>query len=293
MPIYQVDEGQVSLKPVRTTEDFAELMASAPMDLGELEQEMMTLEQQSVPVIHHFAPGIYIREMKAFQGNIILGHRHTVPHLNVVLSGSATMNTGRKVMAPMAFTGYPGRKCAVFHEDTAWLNVYATDEQDIGTLENMFMEKTAAALAQEYAAATEVTDAVLAAQADFALMLEELSITSELVSLLHTYQADWTKLPWGSYKFRSARSPIGGNGVFASAPIEAGEHIGPATVSDLRTVLAYGVNHSGDPNAKIVRTGYGMELVALRPIGGNRGGIFGEEITVNYRDSRKAVLCVE
>lgn len=293
MPVFLVEDERVMMRPITSTEELGQLMGSAPIDLDELEVDMLTLDQMPVPIFHHFAPGVYIREMRAPKGSVIIGHKHTVPHLNIVLCGSATMGNGRIISAPAAFTAAPGRKCAVFHEDTSWLNVFATEEQDVGKLEEMFMEKSESALAQEQMRAETITDDVRAAHADFASMMVELGITAELVHEMSQRDEDHTKLPWGVYKFRTAPSPIGGNGVFASADFSEGEVIGPATVMGMRTVLAYGVNHSGRPNAKIVRGPRGINLVAARAIGGNLGGVFGEEITVDYRESRKVILCVE
>jgi hypothetical protein len=42
----------------------------------------------------------------------------------------------------------------------------------------------------------------------------------------------------------------------------------------------------------MVPTAYGIALIAHRDILGNRGGLFGDEITVDYRESRKVALCL-
>jgi hypothetical protein len=292
MPVYLVDSEKVSLKPVKTTEDFADLLRCGPMDLDELESDLMTLDQQPVPIIHHFAPGVYMREARLPAGCLILGHKQTKPHLDVMLTGRVSMDNGMEIKAPMTFTGTPGRKCGVIHEDTVWLNIYATDEQDIGTLESMFMEKSEAAINQEKMQACRITDDVLAARLDFDKMLVDLSVSRDQVETMSHYMEDRIRLPWGAYRFRTALSPIHGQGVFASAEIKAGELIGPANVTGKRTVLGWGVNHSGKPNSKMVPTAYGIALIAHRDILGNRGGLFGDEITVDYRESRKVALCL-
>lgn len=293
MAIYQVNEDRVSLKPITTTEDFADLVSFMPVDLDELESDLLTLTDNptQIPVIHHFAPNMYMREVRLHAGNILLGHKQKLPHLNIMLTGRVTMDTGATLTAPMAFTGAPGRKCGVIHEDVVWLNIYPTDEQDVGKLEVMFLDKTDVALAQEEATANEITEDVLAARADFEVMLHDLHVTRELVAAMSTRTEDRALLPWGAYRFRAAPSPIAGEGIFASAPIAAGETIGPANVRGCRTVLGYGMNHSGEPNARLMSRGEDLVVVATRDIRGNVSGRFGDEITVDYRESRKVASC--
>lgn len=292
MPVYQVNEDRVSLKPINTTMDFAELMTMGPIDLDELERDMLTLEQEDVPTIHRFAPGVYIREVRLPAGRFIIGHKQKTHHLNVMLTGRVTMSEGAELVAPLAFVGGPGRKAGVIHEDTVWLNVYATDERDIGTLEDLFLDKSDEAKAKEKEWSSVHTKDVEDARLDYWKMLEDLGVTHELVTSQSGYAGDRIPLPWGAYSFRSATSPIHGQGIFATAPIEAGDVIGPANINGCRTILGYGINHSGSPNAKMVRFGNGINVVALAKIGGSRAGKLGDEITVDYRESRKVALCL-
>lgn len=293
MTIYRVDQdGEASVKPIASTFDFAELMNVHPMDLDELEKDMMGIEQEPVDVIHHFYPGIYMREARLQSGRFMLGNKQALPHLNLMLCGHVGFLGGGEAKGPFLGVGLPGRKCGVIHEDTTWFNVYATDETDVGTLESMFLEKSEAALEQESAVAQAVTPEVEAAWQDYCVMLDDLGVTRELVQAASDYRGDAIGLPWGAYKFRSAPSPIHGNGIFASAVIKAGEVIGPANIGGKRTILGYGINHSGNPNAEAVLFGDGIHVVAKRDITGNRAGVFGEEITVDYRQTRKVALCL-
>jgi hypothetical protein len=294
MTVYQVQDDRVMME-VRTSYDLGALLVSAPVDLDELEQDMIELEQESVEIIHRFAPGIYIREALFKAGTIVIGHKHTVPHLNVMLTGRVTLASGGQLTAPVTFVGGLGRKCGVFHEDTVWQNIYATDEQDIGTLENMFMLKSNTAIEQETNRATTITSEVMAARADYSSMIEGLGFSPEELAKQSGAIVKRVELPWGAYCFRTAPSPIHGQGVFASANIKAGDVIGQAHINGGCTVLGYSVNHSGKPNAILVASGghRSFNLEAISDISGNKGGEFGEEITVDYRESRKAVLCAE
>ena len=293
MTIYRVNQdGEATVRPIVTTFDFAELMNVYPVDLEELEQDFMGQEQEPVDVIHHFYPGIYMREARLKAGCFMIGHRQSLPHLNLMLCGHVGFLGGGEARGPFLAVGMPGRKCGVVHEDTSWFNIYATDETDIGTLESMFMAKSDAAIAQEARLACAETPEIQAARADYLAMLDALGVTHEAVHAAPNYPGDRIPLPWGAYKFRSAPSPIHGNGVFASAAIREGETIGPANLNGCRTILGWGVNHSGTPNAEAVAFGGGINIVAKRDITGNRAGIFGEEITVDYRQTRKVALCL-
>lgn len=293
MTIYRVNQdGEATVKPIVTTFDFAEMMNVYPVDLEELEKDFMAHEQEHVDVIHHFYPGIYMREARLKAGQFLIGHKQALPHLNLMLCGHVGFLGGGEAKGPFLGVGLPGRKCGVVHEDTAWFNIYATEETDIGTLEGMFLAKSDAAIAQEARLACADTPESEAARADYPVMLADLGVTHEIVHAASNYHGDRINLPWGAYKFRSAPSPIHGNGIFASAAIRAGETIGPANLNGCRTILGYGLNHSPEPNAEAVAFGGGIIIVAKRDITGNRAGIFGEEITVDYRQTRKVALCL-
>lgn len=291
MPIYQVIEDRVEAKAIRTTNDLAEVMSLADIDLDELESELITADQVEVPIIHHFAPGIYIREARFSKGSFIIGHRHRCSHLNVMLEGHLTLASGLDVTAPTMFVGGDTRKAAVIHSDCVWLNIYATDEQDVGKLEDMFMIKSQSALDQERAHMETITQDVINAREDYIRVVNEIGFTPDELAQRIGASISKIQLPWGAYKFRTAPSPIHGEGIFASAGIAEGEKIGPAHIKGGCTVLGHLVNHSDKPNAKLVPSRFGFDLVAIQNIDGNRGGKFGEEITTDYRASRETVLC--
>jgi hypothetical protein len=113
-----------------------------------LEALMLKEEQVDCPISHHFAPGVYMREMFAPAGTIIVGHHHKTKHMNILLKGSMSLveADGRvtKMEAPLMFLAEPGRKCAYVHEDIAFVNVHPTEETDLEIIEATFIEKSAA-----------------------------------------------------------------------------------------------------------------------------------------------------
>ena len=120
---------------------------------------------------------------------------------------------------------------------------------------------------------------------DYRKLLTERGITEEEVRAQSENEEDQIPMPFGNYKMGIYNSPIEGKGVFATSNIDEGETIAPARIGNKRTPVGRYTNHSIYPNAKMVRTGDDVMIVAISPITGCKGGQNGEEITTNYRDN--------
>jgi quercetin dioxygenase-like cupin family protein len=87
-----------------------------------------------VPV-HHFSKGIYARELTMPAGTRIVGERHAVEHLVVMLTGKCTVYTERgqeELVAPLIFKSPAGEKRALqIHETTTWLTIHPADTDDL------------------------------------------------------------------------------------------------------------------------------------------------------------------
>lgn len=254
------------------------------------ESFMLDLPQVECPVVHHFGPGIYIREVTIPAGTIAVGHAQRYEQLNILLRGSvAVVNDGEvKVLrAPLIFTGPPGRKVGYVIEDAVWQNVYATEETDIEKLEEMFLDKSASWQAHQ----DEVVKIERAARAadrhDFALLVAEAGFTLEQVRQQSENETDQIPFPdsWqGSMVVRD--STIEGKGMFLSFPAKKGDVLAPARLDGMRTPAGRYVNHAKHPNAEFVKNdNEDIYLVALRDIHGCVGGNLGEEVTVDYRQA--------
>ena len=105
----------------------------------QLESEALALPQVPCPVVHHFGPGVYMREVQLSAGTFVVGRNHRQPHMNVMLKGKLQLVDDAGVFhtleAPQMFTSQGGRKCALVLEDTVWLNVLATDLVDVEAVE--------------------------------------------------------------------------------------------------------------------------------------------------------------
>ncbi len=95
-------------------------------------------EQISPEVIHHFAPGIYMREMRIKKGTLLTGKIHKTEHL-CVLNGDiviASEDGKGRFTGYLTFLSKPGvKRIGYAHEDTVFTTVHAIEGTDIAELE--------------------------------------------------------------------------------------------------------------------------------------------------------------
>ncbi len=109
-----------------------------------LEGEIRKLPERECPITHHWADGVYGREMFIPAGTVLTGKMHRFATLNVLLEGEITVSTPhgmQRLTAPAIFTGTPGdKKVGYAHTDTRWLNVHPTKLKDVAAIESKFIE---------------------------------------------------------------------------------------------------------------------------------------------------------
>ena len=92
-----------------------------------------------VPVQHHFAPGVYMRQMDAAAGTLVVSKMHRTEHMNILLKGSLTVATENGIellKAPCVLKSMPGTKrIGYFHEDSSWITVHPTSDTDLEKIE--------------------------------------------------------------------------------------------------------------------------------------------------------------
>lgn len=274
-----------------TLTDIAVLPQSeTPLQINEIEKVMLEIDQADCPVLHHFGPGVYMREVVLPQGVFAVGHYQKKDHLNIMLSGKVAIveNDEVKVLtAPMIFTGKPGRKMGYVMETCAWLNVYNTNETNIDTLEATYLDKSEAW--QGHEKEEKILRRALRDEdrKDFQSMLEEVGISAELVREQSVNEDDMIPLSdeWSSH-VSVRESDIEGVGLFLSFPVNEEVMIAPARINDKRTPAGRYVNHSKKPNCKYIKSDNDIiYLVSLKGIQGCQGGNSGEELTVDYRQA--------
>jgi SET domain len=258
--------------------------------MQQAETALLTHEQADCPVVHHFGPGVYIRELRMKAGILAIGHRQKHPHMNVLVQGRVLMlrddGTAVELSAPATFVGQPGRKVGYVLEDVIWQNVYATDVQDVPTLEAMFLDKSLAWEEAELLRAKAAHAQQQAVRDDFHHMLDQYGIDATTVREQSEDLRDQRPMPFGAWFFKTAPSPIHGTGVFLTTSLPAGTVVGPARLQGLRTPLGRYTNHSPTPNARMDLLPNGdVLLVLVRDVLGCRGGEDGEEVTIDYRQA--------
>lgn len=240
-----------------------------------------SVEQTDASTTHTFLNGLYIRQLEAKAGAIVIGHKQRFDHTNLFLKGKIKLldNGEWKVLeAPKYFVGTPGRKIAYVLEDMVWINIHATNLQNINDIEDYLYDNSNVPEISK-----EDTEVELDKES-FNKATERLGFTPEQLCEISQID-DVVDLPNGNYKFKLDKSPIHGQGVFATADMVAGEYIGPVKLGPYRTVLGRYTNHGHRPNAEFRLIGNNVCLFALEAINGCKGRINGDEIKVNYESA--------
>lgn len=255
-----------------------------PADIERLEGAFLGVEQADCSVTHRFGPGIYIRELAVNAGSYIIGHAHKHEHMNALVSGRVTvfLEDGSQVelTGPTTFVAPAGRKMAYVHEDMVWQNIYATTLSDVAALEDELFEPSETFRDVPLLECNRDDDVK-----DFLDVITDAGFTPDEVRAVSENEDDQCPFPYGEYKVMVAASMIEGRGLFATGNIKQFEPIAPARINGLRTPAGRYTNHAKNPNAIMVRAGDDFYLYALRNITGNTGGMIGEEITVDYRET--------
>jgi len=112
-----------------------------------LEEVMLEVPQVDCPVRHHFAPGIYAREITIPKGTVLTGAVHKTQNLAILSSGKLQLVTddGTTIIsAPHILTVMPGMKNAAYAlEDSVWTNFFPTEETDTDVLVELLTESKA------------------------------------------------------------------------------------------------------------------------------------------------------
>lgn len=104
------------------------------------------LAEPDCPLKHHFAPGVYGREILLPKDSLVVGKIHKHAHLNMIMQGHVSVATEDGVheyFGPTVLVSKPGTKRVVYaHEDTIWVTVHLTNSQDLAVIEDEIIAKT-------------------------------------------------------------------------------------------------------------------------------------------------------
>ena len=105
------------------------------------------------PLKHTFADGLYIREFTGLAGTIAVSKLHKTNHPYFVLKGEASVLTDEgmvKIKAPYwGITKAGTKRILYFHTETTWITVHATEETDLEKIEDAVIAKTYSELPED------------------------------------------------------------------------------------------------------------------------------------------------
>lgn len=115
-----------------------------------LEAAMMAMPERQIeiPTFHHFAPGVYMREIHIPKGATVVGKIHKTEHLNILSRGKLKLATDdgvRVVEASMVVKSQPGvKRAATALEDSVWITVHPNvdNEREVARLEERLVTDT-------------------------------------------------------------------------------------------------------------------------------------------------------
>lgn len=101
-----------------------------------LEKEMLKLPQVCIPVKHHFANGLYAREVRIPAGAAITGAVMLDSYLDICVSGTVSVmepnGQYKQVTGPAVVVRQPGMKRAGYtHTDTVWITCHAVEANTV------------------------------------------------------------------------------------------------------------------------------------------------------------------
>lgn len=147
---------QANLQPVKPViKDFKSAILAA-------EDIIKALPQVKLEVHHHFAPGVYAREMFIPAETVLTGKIHLTEHLCILSAGEmeiADENGVQHVRAPATFVSKPGAKrLGVVLADSVFITVHGTYETDVQTLENTLVATSYEEYEQHLLTATQALE---------------------------------------------------------------------------------------------------------------------------------------
>ncbi len=112
------------------------------------------INEKEMPLFHHFADGMYARELHIPAGVVLCGEIHKTQHLAMLAAGSMTIWTEegmKRVEAPYLFVSQPGAKRAgLAHEYSVFITFHPTTETDPEKIREQIIEPSDNLVGLEY-----------------------------------------------------------------------------------------------------------------------------------------------
>lgn len=127
-----------------------ELALSMREKVQRLEDNLVQYPQVECSTRHHFAPGVYARELTIPAGVIATGAVHKTEHLSIISVGHCMLTTddgAKEIHGPCTFVSKPGAKRALYAiTETVMTTIHPTEETDLEKLCELLTESTSAEL---------------------------------------------------------------------------------------------------------------------------------------------------
>lgn len=111
---------------------------------------MRGMPQVEMPTFHHFADGMYGRELHQPAGSLVVGKTHKREHFLIIMKGvlQIAMDSGvRNVAAPCVIVSAPGAKRALLAlQDSVYMTVHRTKKKNLDKIEKELIEAAPTAL---------------------------------------------------------------------------------------------------------------------------------------------------
>jgi hypothetical protein len=138
--------------------DVAALLRPSRAQIEQLEDAMLEHPQVFIPVVHRFAPGLYIREITVPADTVMTGRVHRHEHFSAMVSGEmSTLVDGniQRISGYRPFIAPPGTKRVGYtHTPVVWLTCHHNPKnlRDIEQIEAMLCEPLRACIEHQEAA---------------------------------------------------------------------------------------------------------------------------------------------
>jgi quercetin dioxygenase-like cupin family protein len=245
-----------------------------------IEERMKTMPPLEFKVVHHFANGIYARELHIPAGSALTGKIHKTEHLCTVAKGDIKVmdHKGYKhLKAGDTFVSKPGvKRLGLAIEDTIFVTYHPATTQNVDELLSLLVCDTFEEYHRHYVENVSREQDRL----DYQAFLTEWHFTEEQVQDMVQNTDDLIDLPDFYAHLSLKDSAIAGQGLFSDIDIPVDKVIAPARVAGKRTPAGRYVNHSAVPNCIMwADKSADIWLISLYNI------LSGDELTVDYRQA--------
>ena len=135
------------IDPQTTSSEMVEFTSTLSAMSGDMIEKLFVIEaalkqmpQVEVPLRHCFGNKVYVREMTAPKGSILIGKMHKFKQVNIVIKGDISVLTEdgwKRLKSGDMFESPAGIKRAGFtHEDTVWTTICGTEETEVEKAED-------------------------------------------------------------------------------------------------------------------------------------------------------------